>query len=872
MWMPWRSRRMREQEERELEEELSAHLAIETRQRIERGQSADAAETGARLVLGNLGKIREETRETWGWTGMEAILNDIWYGWRVMRKAPVWTSVVALTLVLGIGLSTAIFSVVYGVMLNPLPYPEPGRLITLWNSAPGGVYQRFNANALNWTVWRARSHSFEDIALVRLIANYNLTGDGKPERLQAARTSWNLPHVLRVEPLMGRVFTEKEQNSDAHVAVLSYYLWQRRFGGDPNILGRKIPLNGAAYEVIGVMPANYRFPTPQFELWTPLYLPPDEIQPGLNYNYMAVGRLKTGVTVPQAQAEMSGIMRQFAQEHPQTNRLSKGKFVEAIVEPLLDGYTLPVRGALWVLLAAVGCLLLIGCFNLSILLLARASSRAKEIAVRAALGASGGRLRRQMLAEVIPLSILGAIGGIALAWLLLKSAVQLLPATMPRIESIGFNVPVLVFAIAISLLVVIVAALLPARVAGRTQMAGTMQHSSRSVAGRTRARSLLVTAQVAITVVLLFGGALFVRSLSAVLKVNPGFTTQGVLTMHLAVTRAKHPQDRQVAEFYERILERVRSLSGVVAAGFVNRLPLSGVSQTGGVNIEERPEMQSLDTDWRSATPGYFEAAGIPLKRGRLFSSYDRPDSPLVGLIDDQLAHKVFGDADPIGKRFRIAIADQPWVEIIGVVGHILNDTLEKDVRPQVYWPETQRTQDRAALVVRTMARPETLTAAVMEQIRKEDPDQPVYDVRSMQEWMSQTLSTRNLMTQVVTFFGAASLVLAVLGLYGVVSYTAGQRMREFGIRMALGAGLGHVRRLVLGQAGRLVVCGCALGLALAWPAGRALRSLLYGVTSSDGVAMIVAPVVLPVVALLASLGPARRATRADPASTLRAE
>ncbi len=622
MWNRLRFWLRREHEEGELDEEIRAHLAIDAGERAERGEPPNGARLAARRSFGNVAKIREETRESWGWAEFERLVGDFRHGLRMLRRAPAWTGVVVATLTLGIGLSTAIFGVVYGVLLKPLPYPDAHRLMAIWNSAPVAAYQRYNVNGLNWLTWRERSRSFEDIALARLIKNFNLTGTGEPERIQAASTSWNLFRVLQVQPLMGRVFTEDEQKSGANVAVLSYWLWKGRFGGDPRILERMILLNGERYEAIGVMPADFEYPTPQFELWTPLYLPPDELQPGINNNYVAIGRLKPSVTVAQAQADMSAVMRQFANQHPGTNKILGGGYVDALVEPLLTSNTLQIRTALWVLMAAVGCLLLIGCFNLGILLIARASSRAKEIAIRAALGAANGRLLRQMLAEVIPLSLAGAAGGIALAWLLLRAFPPLFPSQIPRIESAGLNFPVLAFATAVSLLAVLLAALLPAHLAGRFRLSGSMQQDSRGVTGGTKARSILVMAQVTVTVVLLFAGTLFARSLLSVLRVNPGFSTDGVLTMHLTVTRAKYPEDAQVSNYYDRIRDRVKAMSGVVAAGFVNRLPLSGIDQTGPVEFEDQPG-RYIDTDWRSATPGYFEAAGIPLKRGRLFTELD---------------------------------------------------------------------------------------------------------------------------------------------------------------------------------------------------------------------------------------------------------
>jgi predicted permease len=383
-----------------------------------------------------------------------------------------------------------------------------------------------------------------------------------------------------------------------------------------------------------------------------------------------------------------------------------------------------------------------------------------------------------------------------------------------------------------------------------------------------------VVGQIAVTLVLLLTALLFVRSFSALLRVNPGFSAQGVLTMELAVTRAKYPEDERVAGYYRQLVDRVQSIRGVIAAGIVNRLPFTGLMQTGGVEFEGRSG--NYDSDWRSAMPGYFEAIGIPLKHGRLFQNSDRAQSPPVGLIDERLAHRVFGSESPLGKRFRrylpgMAQQDR-WTEIVGVVGHILNENLEQDPRPQVYWPETQRTQDRGALVVRTEGDPAAYVKAVVEQIRNENPDQPVYDIRTMQQWIGRTLQRRTLLTALVALFAGASLLLACIGLYGVVSYTTNLRLREFGVRLAMGATATTVYALVLRHAGRLAFAGCLTGLALAWPVTLAVRNVLFGVTNGDIVAWLVAPALLIVVALVSCLSPAGKAARTDPAVTLRNE
>jgi predicted permease len=564
--------------------------------------------------------------------------------------------------------------------------------------------------------------------------------------------------------------------------VLSHRFWVRRFGADASIVGRKIQLNGEAFEVIGVMRPDYAYPDAMFELWTPLYIPPSEFWHGVNHQYLAVGRLSPGATTAQARAEITGIAARLAQVYPAAYR-SGDQWIGALVEPLADSQSFAVRGTLTALMAAAGCLLLIGCMNLAVLLIARVSARSREIALRSALGAGSGRLRRQLLAETLPLSIIGALGGVLLAWGLMKALASLLPADLPRVETLGLNAPAMVFAIIASLIVVSLASLLPARIAARVELNEMLQRSSRSVSRRGGAREPLVAAQIALAVVLVFAGVLLGRSLAALLSVSPGFEAQGVLTMHLAATRAKYPSDTQVAEYYRHIVENVKSIPGVLEAGIINRLPLSGLTQNGGIEFEGLE--RGITADWRVATPGYFAAMGIPLKQGRAFSDADRTTGPRVGVIDDAMARRVYGKVSPVGKPFRRDIPgnteQEPWTEIIGVVGHVLNDSLEKDLRPQVYWPESQSTQDRGALVVKTAGRPESYAAMVTEQIRKVDPDQPVYQVRSMNDWVAMSMQSRRLITGVSSLFGMASLILACLGIYGVVPRNCAFASSAFG-------------------------------------------------------------------------------------------
>jgi predicted permease len=523
--------------------------------------------------------------------------------------------------------------------------------------------------------------------------------------------------------------------------------------------------------------------------------------------------------------------------------------------------------------------LLIGCINLGGLFVVRASARMREFAIRAALGASRGRLRIQTLAEVLPLSVVGAGVGALLAWVLLKVLAHWLPAYLPRPEAVGLHMPVLAFALGLSVLVVLLAGMLPARLAARLRLTETIQQGARTVADGGALRNLLVTAQIAVTLALVFASGLLVRSLVAVLQVNPGFSSQDVLTMQLQVTRARYQTDAEVGDYYHRLVARVKTIPGVVEAG-IGGLPFSVFGSSGGVEFASKPNEKQLAARFHPATPGYLAALGIPLLQGRDFTENDKEGAPLVAIIDERLAHNAFGDANPLGQRIRFGAITKtmPWVEIVGVAGHIHAGSLENDPTPQLYWPgaqqrlELQVGQYRVGLAVKTLGKPESFTSAIVEQIQKENPDQPVYDVRSMEDRIDQSLQARHLLTGLITLFGGAALLLACLGLYGVVSYSVALRLREFAIRTALGAQANNIRRLVLNQAIRLWLAGSVIGLIVAWPVGSALRSQLYGVGGADAMALAAALSLLLVIALLAGLVPARRAGRVDPAVTLRSE
>jgi len=800
------------------------------------------------------------------------LIQDLHYGLRLMRRAPGFSAAAVLTIALGIGATTAMFSIVYGVVLRPLPYGHADRLVNLWSTAPKRGLARAYVAMANVYDFKARNHVFEDIAALRAVANFNLTGEGEPERLNGSRVSSNLFPVLQVTPLIGRTFTEDEDEiGHEHVALLGYGLWQRRFGGDPGVVGRSISLNGEPHVVVGVMRRDFAFPTRDYEIYTPLTFDPEELVNRMNYSYLAVARLRPGVSVEQAQAELSTLASQIEREHPKEN-----EGIGAAVAPMLDDTVAAVRAPLFVLLAAVAAMLLIGCANLANLLLARALVRQRELAVRAALGASRGRLVAQSIAELTPIvAIGGAIGVIAGAWAL-DVVVPLLPADLPRVENIGLHAPVLVASAATLALIAMFAGVWPALEAARGGLAASVAELSRGGTGslrRARLRDALVVAQIAATLWLVIGATLLARSFGELKQVNPGFQSDRVYSMHLAIPRAKYPRDRDLAAFCARMLDRIRAVPGVVSAAFVNRLPLAGGTQTGPIEFEGIPPgIATANVDFRTVTPDYFATLRIPLVAGRIFTERDDEEAPGVAIIDEQLAKRAFAGADPIGRRVRIPVADLPWLTIVGVAGHIRHDRVDQDVRPQVYFNYRQRAQDRMALAVRTEARSAAVGRSLVAAIREVDPEQPVYDARPLDEVVDRSLGQRWLQTAVLAAFALVSVVLASIGVYGVMAYAVGQRSREFGIRVALGARRSEIVVLVMRRGALLFAAGAAIGLAIGAATGRVFASMLFQVAPLDLVSFSAATAVLSIVAAAACLVPARRAGAVDPSIALRAE
>jgi len=616
---------------------------------------------------------------------------------RQLRRHRAFAGTLIAVLAIGVAVTTAMFSIVYGVLLRALPYPDAGRLVTLTSTDPRIPQGRTVAGAADYYDWRARQQVFENMAMVRPVTPFNLTGAGEPERLAGARVTASLCDTLGVTPILGRCFTEAEEREPARassVVILSHAVWQRRFGGDPAVVGRTIQLNGRGHEVVGVMGPAFQFPSREIQAWGVLYIPPSALTLRRDYSYLTVARLKPGVSLGAAAAHMAAVAAALAREHPSTNRDDT-----VSVAPMHAVMTATVRRPLLVLLGAVGLLFAITVFSIVNLVLVQLAARAPELALRATLGASRPRLAAQLVGELVPLALMGAVAGLAGAWLLLRSIVATLPATLPRVEEIGLHVPVALFGIALTA----TAMGIPALVA----MWNARTSLQRGPASWVRLRDWLVTAQVAATVTLLVASALFATSLARLRAVDAGLDATRVLTLQLAVDRTRHGDDAGVAAYFGRLADAVRAVPGVEAVGLINRLPLGGQVQAGDIRVEGHDT--AIGTSWRSIDGGYTTALRVPLIAGRGLDERDAADAPQVGVVDDRVAALFGGPRAVLGKRFQIdapGASDMSWVEIVGVVGHVRDEGLEREGRPLVYWPLGQRTQDRMAMVIRTAADP----------------------------------------------------------------------------------------------------------------------------------------------------------------------
>ncbi len=850
----------------DIADELRFHVERETDANIARGMSPAAARRAARLTVGSIDAVQEQSRDERPGAGLRDMLRDVRFGVRLFRKSPGFGAAAVAIIALGIGAATAIFSVVHGVLLQPLPFREPDRLVTIW-IARGPDRARTYPSAADALDLRTLRRVFEDVAFLDN-ANLNLTGGVEPRRLQGARVSPNLFAVLGAGAASGRTFTSDEgQPGRNHVVVLGDALWRGRFGADRTIIGREIQLDGAPHTVVGIMPPDFRYPTSTHEAWVPLVVDPRELTRETTDNYRVVGRLRAGVPIDRARQETAILADRLGR----TFATSQGTGM--IVDAMLDDAVRTVRPALRLLLGAVALLVALACVNLANLFGARASARRAELAVRLALGASRRRLIAQAAAEAVPIVALGGVLGILGAAWAVRLFVATAPPGLPRIENIALSAPVIAVSLVVLLVAGVASSVAPAVQALRSDFTTITKDGGRSsTAGRarSRARRLAVGAQIALALPLLVGSGLLLRSAVNLTRVDLGFRTDHVAALSFEVSRSKHPSDREVADYYTSLVEAVRAVPGVTSAGLVNRIPLSG-GQTNPTYFENASgELEHVEVDSRTITPDYFGTLGIRLTAGRAFTEHDGADAPVVAIIDERLAERYWPRGTPIGRRFRGP--NDEWATVVGVVAHVRTAGLEIDPRPQVYWSHRQWTQNRMVLAVRSETESGALVARVVDAVRSVDPDQSVFDVRTMADIVDRSLAQRRVTTALLVGFGGIALLLAAVGIYGVVAYAVTQRMREFGIRVALGATRREVTRLVVWQGTSMAIAGSVVGLVFSFAAAGMMSHLVYGVAPRDIASMAGATALLMGVAALASWIPSRRAAGADPGMTLRAE
>jgi predicted permease len=876
-WCGWRERR-----KNELREEIAGHLQMAAGDREARGESRAGANTAARRELGNAGVIQDVTHDQWAWTWLENLLQDLRYGARTLRKSPGFAAVAILTLALGIGVNTALFSVVNGVLLNPLPYPQPNQLVELWwDRTPG---QHSSVPYLNFLDWQKESTAFSAVGAY-LQDNMIVTGAGEPERVDGVKISANFLDLLGVKPLLGRSFRpEEDQVWAAPVALISDGLWSRKFGSSPDVLGKNITADGTSYRIVGVVPEK-----------SPIYTTADVFTPLGQFNEepfrdrraslgtVGIARMKPGVTLAQARADMDAVARNLAAEYPEAN-----KGTSIFVNPMKEDITGDIAPMLYMLLGAVGFVLLVACANVANLLLARSAGRAREVAIRVALGATRRRIVIQMITESLLLAAAGGALGLLFAAWATKAALAVIPETVPRTSEVGIDGRVLFFTLTISILVGIVFGVAPALKTSQPDLQRSLKEGGRGSSGtRARTQNIFVAVEMALAMVLLAGAGLMVRSLVGLANVNPGFDPQHVMEFGVSPSAARVTTPARIRETYREITARFETVPGVAAVSpLVGALPLTGDSLV-GFWITGQPKPSSAKdmtrAQWYATASDYLKVMGIPLQRGRFLSAEDTETTPFVVVIDDGFARSYFPGENPIGKRLNISIIDVEGAEIVGVVGHVkhagLGATGILDQRGQLYFAISQL-PDRVlplvgracTFVVRATGTPQAVSESLRAASQKFDSKQVLYEFQPMSKVVSDSIAAQRFTMILLGVFATLALLLSAVGIFGVISYVTGQRTQEIGIRVAMGAQRSDVLRLVLGHGMRVALLGVAIGLAAALGLTRLIANELYGVSASDPLTFAGVAALLTLVALAACYIPARRAMRVDPMVALRYE
>ncbi|HKY42654.1 MAG TPA: ABC transporter permease [Pyrinomonadaceae bacterium] len=854
----------------DIDEELRAHIEMEIEANRESGMTPEEARLSATKSFGNVASVKDLAYEVRGGGFMESLWQDLRYSGRMLLKHPGFTLIAVLTLGLGIGANTAIFSIVNAVLLRPFPYHAPEQLVTLGEFVPRG-----SVSYPNFVDWRAQSTLFESVSAVRSNESYNFTGAGEPERVQGRLVSAGFFSLLGMMPILGRDFVAEDDHPGANpTVVLGYAFWSRRFGNDPNIVGKQITLNNRSYTIVGVAPQNFQYGLDDISI--PIGLSAERFKNrGSDPGIAVVARLQPNVSQQQAQAETEMVYARMEQQYPDTNTGRR-----AVLLSLHETFVGDVRQPLLILLGAVGLVLLIACANVANLLLVRASTRRREMSVRVALGANRSRIIRQLLTESVLLALIGAGLGILIALWGTSFIANQLPDGIPRLADASVDLRVLGFTLGVSLLTGLLFGLVPSLQASRLNLTESLKEGDRgSAGGRGRLRSVLVVSEVALTLTLLVGAGLLIQSFRRVLQVDPGFEPQNLLTMQVSVN---NPDGQQVSTFFNQLQENVRKLPGVKSVAISNGLPLAGANHpTFFIEGRPRPEKGKEPGAIRyTVSPDYFQTMGIELLNGRVFNAHETPTTPLTVIIDEALARH-FGNEDPIGRRISQSSSGTPAYQIVGVVRHVEQYSLDGQAAqtPQFYFNINQIPVDRLPgstrrinLLTRTDVEPTSLTSAVRGQITALNKDQPVFNVRTMDQIVAQSMAPRRFSMMLLAVFAVVALALASIGIYGMMSYSVAQRTREIGLRMTLGAQRGNVLRLVIGHGMKLALAGVLLGLVAALALTRTMKNLLFGVSATDPVTFVAIALLLALVALLACWVPARRATKVDPLVALRYE